>query len=56
MLMALRFILARLCSVCGFLIVPAATTVITTAAMPAMAEKMHADKQDDKYNPYPVLR
>ena len=54
MLMALRFVFARLCFVCGLLIVPAATTATTT--MSAVAEQMHADKQDDKYNPYPVLR
>ena len=53
MLMALRFFFARLCFVCGLLIVPAATTATT---MSAVAEQMHADKQDDKYNPYPVLR
>ena len=56
MLMALRFVLARLCSVRRLLIVPAATTAATTTAMPAVAKQMHADKQDENHDPYPVLR
>ena len=53
MLMALRFVSARLCFVGGLLIVLAATTATT---MSTVAVQMHADKQGEKYNPYPVLR
>lgn len=58
MLMALRFVLARLFSAPGLLLVSAATTtaVATVTSMPTVAEQMHADKQDENHNPYPVLR
>jgi hypothetical protein len=63
MLMALRFVLARLFSARGPLIVAAATTATTAvtamaavAAVAAVAKQMHADEQDEKHNPNPVLR
>jgi hypothetical protein len=54
MLMALRFVLARLFSARAPLIVAAATTAVTSMA--AVAKQMHADEQDEKHNPNPVLR
>jgi len=57
MLMALRFVLTRLFSAPGLLLVSATTAAVATmASMPAVAEQMHADKQDENHNPYPVLR
>jgi hypothetical protein len=60
MLMALRFILARLFSARGPLLVPAAAAAVTPMAtaptMPAVAEQMHPDEQDEKHHPNPVLR
>jgi hypothetical protein len=47
MLMALRFVLARLFSARRPLLVPAAVAPV--------AEQMHADEQDEKHNPNPVL-
>jgi len=45
MLMALWFILARLLSTPGLLLVSATTTAVATmASMPTVAEQMHADE------------
>jgi hypothetical protein len=54
MLVALRFVLARFFTARWPLIVAAATTAVAT--MPAMAEQMHPDEQDENHNPHPVLR
>ena len=50
--MALRFVRARLFSTP--LIVPATTAPVAT--VPAMADQMHPDEQDEKDDPNPVLR
>ncbi|MEQ1718912.1 MAG: hypothetical protein ABL907_23495 [Hyphomicrobium sp.] len=58
MLMALRFVLARLFSARGRPFVSAAATttaVATVTAMPAVAEQMHADERYKKQHPNPVL-
>jgi len=51
MLMALRFILARRFSARRPLIVTAPTAAVAT-----VAEQVHADEQDEKHDPNPVLR
>ncbi|MHB1093932.1 hypothetical protein [Thiobacillus sp.] len=60
MLMALRFVPARPLSACGRLLVSTAaattTTVASMAPMPAVAEQVHTDEQDEKHHPNPVLR
>jgi hypothetical protein len=52
--MALRFVLAWLLSTRMPLLVPATTAPVAT--VPAMADQMHPDEQDEKHDPNPVLR
>jgi len=60
MVMALRPLPARLFSARGFLLVPAApmaaVPAMAAAPMAAVAEQMHANEQNEKHHPNPVLR